>query len=147
MEQDKTVLTIEYGNSGQVNQVALSELVTALTDFLDHFGTRTFVGTALFEIIETGTGLSRIQRLLNACGYPENSHGFFGELLAKLGRANGKEAIAINDVVLPHMLLMAIMEVILPGNRFVSIQTIDQLEKETNTKLAESDRNDMQAGS
>ncbi len=144
MEQQETVLTVEYGNSEQVNRVALSELMAALTDFLDHFVTRTFVGPAFFEIIEAGIGPSRIQRLLTACGYPKDPKGFFDNLLSQLGQANGTKTIVINDVVLPHMLLVAMMEVILPGNRFVSIKTVEQLEKETNTKIPEADRNDMQ---
>jgi L-lysine 2,3-aminomutase len=39
---------------------------------------------------------------------------------------------------------MAILEVALPGNRFISIKTVDQLEKATNIRLPEADRADMQ---
>jgi lysine 2,3-aminomutase len=40
---------------------------------------------------------------------------------------------------------MAIMEVVLPGNKFVSIKKTEQLEKETNMRIPEADRSDMQA--
>ena len=42
-------------------------------------------------------------------------------------------------------MLMAIMEVVLPGNRFVSIRSTDQLEKVANIKIPEEDRADMQS--
>jgi L-lysine 2,3-aminomutase len=50
----------------------------------------------------------------------------------------------INDIEMPHLMLMAILEVALPGNRFISIKTTEQLEKVTNTRLPDADRANMQ---
>jgi lysine 2,3-aminomutase len=50
-------------------------------------------------------------------------------LLALLGKADGTHPIVVNGIELPHLLLMAILEVVLPGNKFVSIKTTEQLEK------------------
>jgi lysine 2,3-aminomutase len=41
-------------------------------------------------------------------------------------------------------MLMAILEVVLPGNKFVSIKKTEQLEKLTNIRIPEADRADMQ---
>ncbi|MGD9112711.1 MAG: radical SAM protein, partial [Desulfobacterales bacterium] len=70
--------------------------------------------------------------------------GFFSELLVLLGKADGTAKIFISDIELPHMMLMAILEVVLPGNKFISIKTTDQLEKVANIKVPEADRADMQ---
>ena len=61
-----------------------------------------------------------------------------------LGKADGTGRIRINGVELPHLLLMAILEVVLPGNRFISIKSTEQLEKMTNIKLPEANRAGMQ---
>jgi len=144
MSQNDNLLRIVYENSGEENQVFLSNLVTALTGFLDHFGVKSLVGKAFFEIIQTGDGRTKLSRLLEACGYSDNPKGFFSELLMLLGKADGTKKIFINSIELPHLMLMAILEVVLPGNKFISIKTTDQLEKVANIKVPETDRADMQ---
>jgi L-lysine 2,3-aminomutase len=41
-------------------------------------------------------------------------------------------------------MLMAVMEIVLPGNKFTAVKTVDQLEKLTNRRLPQADRADMQ---
>jgi L-lysine 2,3-aminomutase len=144
MLQYNTKLTVAFANSGEENQVELDSLVGALTEFLDQFGVKSLMGARFYEIIQADEGLAKVTRLLDACGYPDRPEGFFTELLAQLGAADGSGSVVINGIELPHLLLMAIMEVILPGNRFHSIRTTDQLEKVTNTRLDEKDRAGMQ---
>ncbi|MCJ7538816.1 MAG: radical SAM protein [Desulfobacterales bacterium] len=144
MSQNDNLLRIVYENSGEENQVLLSDLVAALTGFLDHFGVKSLVGKAFFEIIQTGDGRTKLSRLLETCGYSDNPKGFFSELLMLLGKADGTKKISINRIELPHLMLMAILEVVLPGNKFISIKTTDQLEKVANIKVPETDRADMQ---
>jgi lysine 2,3-aminomutase len=144
MPQDDALLRIVYENSGEENQIPLSDLVTALTSFLDHFAEKSLVGETFFAIVQTGDGRTKLSRLLDACGYSDNPKGFFTELLVLLGKADGTAKIAINDIVLPHRMLMAILEVVLPGNKFISIKTTDQLEKVTNVRVPEENRADMQ---
>ena len=143
MPEDK-VLGIVYQNSGEEHQVLLADLQAALIGFLDHLGVRPLIDRPFFEIIQTGDGRSKFDRLLVACGYTDDVSGFFRELLDQLGRAAGKEKISINTIEMPHLLLMAILEVVLPGNRFISIKTTKQLEEVTNIELNEADRADMQ---
>ena len=144
MLQDDTLLRIIYENSGEENQIPLSDLVSALMNFLDHFAEKSLVGEAFCAIVQTGDGSTKFSRLLDACGYHDNPRGFFSELLVLLGKADGTAKIAINDIELPHRMLMAIMEVVLPGNKFISIKTTDQLQKVANLKVPEDNRADMQ---
>jgi L-lysine 2,3-aminomutase len=144
MPQDDALLSIVYENSGEENQIPLSDLVAALTGFLDHFAEKRLVGETFCAIVQTGDGRTKLLRLLDACGYRDNPKGFFSELLVLLGKADGTAKIVINDIELPHMMLMAILEVVLPGNKFISIKTTDQLEKVANIKVPEADRADMQ---
>jgi lysine 2,3-aminomutase len=144
MPQDDALLRIVYENSGEENQTPLSGLVTALTNFLDHFAEKSLVGETFFAIVRTGDGRTKLSRLLDACGYRDNPEGFFAELLVLLGKADGNAKIAINGIELPHRMLMAILEVVLPGNKFISIKTTGQLEKVTNIKVPEENRADMQ---
>jgi len=144
MLQDDALLSIVYENSGEENQIPLANLVAALTGFLDHFAEKSLVGKTFLAIVQTGDGPTKLSRLLDACGYSDNPRGFFSELLVLLGKADGTAKIAINDIELPHLMLMAILEVVLPGNKFISIKTTDQLEKVANIKVPETDRADLQ---
>jgi len=144
MPQNDDLLRIVFENSGEENQILLTDLVTALTDFLDHFVEKSLVGKTFLSIVQTGDGQTKLSRFLDACAYKNNPKGFFSELLVLLGKADGTGRIRINGVELPHLLLMAILEVVLPGNRFISIKSTEQLEKMTNIKLPEANRTDMQ---
>jgi lysine 2,3-aminomutase len=144
MLKDDALLGIGFENSGEANQASLPDLVSALTGVLDHFGVSALVGQAFVDIIGTGDGQTKLARFLDACGYSRNHEGFFAELLALLGKADGTHSIVVNGIELPHLLLMAILEVVLPGNKFVSIKTTEQLEKVANLRLPDTDRADMQ---
>jgi lysine 2,3-aminomutase len=82
--------------------------------------------------------------LLDACGHGGDPEGFFSALLEQLATADGTRKIAVNGIELPHLMLMAIMEVVLPGNTFISIKNTEQLEKLANIRIPDSDRADIQ---
>jgi lysine 2,3-aminomutase len=144
MLQAEAELRIVFENSEEENSIRLSELVSALTGFLEHFGVKPLVGEAFFFIVQDGDGPTKMARLLDACGYAEDAGGFFSHLLELLGKAPGTGKIAIHGIELPHLLLMAILEVVLPGNRFISIRNTEQLAKLTNIRIPEADRADIQ---
>jgi KamA family protein len=144
MGKDNETLTIVYQNSGEQYTVSLSELVACLTAFLDHFAEKRLVGEAFYSIVQTGNPETKLSRLLDACGYTDNPKGFFTELLARLGSADGRTKIEINGIALPHLMLMAILEVVLPGDSFISVKDTRQLEKVANLKVPEADREDLQ---
>jgi L-lysine 2,3-aminomutase len=144
MPQKDELMRIVFENSGEENQIPLSDLVTALRNFLDHFAEKKLVGKPFCAIVRTGDGRTKFSRLLDACGYGQNPREFFADLLALLGKADGTAKISMNGVELPHMMLMAILEVVLPGNKFMTIKTTDQLEKVANIRVPEADRADLQ---
>ena len=144
MPQDEALVRIEFVHSAEENHVPLAALVDALADFLDQAGVKAWVGETLFDIIETGPEPTRLARLLEACGYRDDPRGFFTNLLTRLGIADGTGKIAVNGIEMPHLLLMAVLEVVLPGNTFISIKSTAQLEKLTNVAVPEADREAMQ---
>ena len=144
LPQNNVSLKIAYQHTGEAHQVSLADLVVTVTDFLDHLGVKPLVGKAFAEIIGSGNGEMKFSSLLDACGCGNNPQAFFEELLEQLGRADGNASIAVGGLPLPHLLLMAVMEVILPGHGFISVKTTEQLEKAANIRVPETDRNDMQ---
>ena len=144
MLENKEMIRVFFINSEEETQIPLNELISALTRFLDHFGEQSLLGNEVYQITGSGAGADKFARLLAACGYPEDPKGFFTELLDLIGKADGSLKIAVNGVELPHLLLMAVMELVLPGNKFVSVKTVDQLEKLANLRVPQADRSNMQ---
>ncbi len=150
MSPNDTLLNIVYAHSGEENQVPLSDLVAALTDFLEHFGVARLIGNDWLDVIGTADGAddnghSRFNRLLAHCGYADDADGFFRDLLGQLGKAHGTRQIVLGGVTLPHLLLMAVLEVVLPGSRFISVKTTEKLEQLANISIPQAQRDDMQA--
>ena len=145
MLQDEAIVGVAFNHSDETNQVPLNALVAALTGFLDQMGVQSFVGEGVADIIRTGDGPTKLERLLKTCGYPGNPEGFFQALLPQLGTANGAAPIAVNGIELPYLMMMALMEVVLPGNQFISVKSTTQLEKLANITVPETDREAMQA--
>jgi len=139
-------ITLQTGckNSGEKSQVLLSDLTAALTGFLEHLGVQPLIERPFFELIQNGDGQTKFTRLLDGCGYSGDAEGFFKELLLQLSLADGTKKILINNIEMPPLMLMAILELVLPGNRFISIKTTEQLEQLTNIRLKKTDRADMQ---
>ena len=144
MARDEVTLRIIYKYSGEENEVLLSSLTETVISFIDQMATKQLTGPTFFDCITKGTGSDTFHRLLFACGYADDPKGFFRELLDKLGMADGSVAITINGVAMPHLLLVAILEVVLPGSGFISIKTVDALEKAANLRVPEKDRQDLQ---
>ena len=144
MSSADTLLKVDFENSGESREVSLVVLTRALTEFLEYFGEKKLVGDTLYAITGDGDGRTRLARLLAATGYPDDAAGFFTALLSQLGIADGSRKIDIGDVRLPPILLVAVLEEVLPGTRFVSIKTVDQFEKETNLSVPADERKDLQ---
>ena len=144
MAAKDTLLQVSYQNSGETYEVSLSELINRVSGFLDHLCIETLVGREFYKIIRHGDGHTRFLSLLEACGYPSDPKGFFRDLLAQLGRADGETSIVVNTIRLPNLLLMEVLELALPGNRFLSIKTVEQLEQAANIAVPQEDRRDMQ---
>ena len=135
---------VTFKTADETQQIPLGRLVDGITDFLAHFVHPSLVDHSFIEIVGEGNGERRFARLLDAVGYGDDADGFFQALLARLGEKDGSGSITIGSVSLPHLLLMAVLEELLPGAQFISIKTIEQLERVTNITVADDERADMQ---
>ncbi len=146
MNFDDTLYTVEFKNSQEKKEVSLSILGHNVIDFLEHYGEESLVGKPFYGIIGEGDGETKFLRLLKATEYENNSGGFFLELTEKLGSANSTNGspIKINGVTFPQLFLVSILEKIIPGNNFISIKDVPQLEKLANIVVPEKDREDLQ---
>jgi L-lysine 2,3-aminomutase len=144
MLQENALMRIVFENSGEERRAPLADLVAALVDFLDHFGAKPYVDEAFTAVIQGGDGTTKMARLFTACGFTDDPEGFFSDLLLLLGKANGTTKILLDAIEMPHLMLMALMEVLLPGEQFISVKSTGQLEKLTNIVVPEADRAAMQ---
>lgn len=144
MSPTDTLIKVDFENSGESRAVPLDGLTRAASEFLEHFGEKNLIGGTLYDIIGVGGGKTRLARLLSAAGYADDAAGFFTELFLLLGKADGTRDISVNGLQLPSRLLVAVLEEALPGAKFISIKTVDQLEKAANLKVPEGDRKDLQ---
>ena len=146
MDARNKQITVEFANNHQQVDVDLEVLVGGLADFLELFGTAYLLGADFARVIGQGGGAVRLERLLAATGFAHDPYGFVRRLIGYLETANGQgpEPLRLNAVVMPQMLLVAILEKILPGNGFVSIKTVAQLEGHTNISVPEDQRDRLQ---
>ncbi len=146
MNFEDVSLKVEFTNSKEKQIVSLVSLVDHCINFLENYGEPDILGKDFCTIIGAGDGETKLIRLLKSTGYGDNAHGFFKELVQILERTNHFEAgsIVIKDVQLPYLLLHSMLEVLIPGNKFIKIKSVWQLEKLTNTKIHEKERADLQ---
>ncbi len=146
MNLEDTVYTVEFVNSREQTDVALSSLYHDAADFLEHFGEEYLLGKVFHDIIGEGDGKTKFHRLLSAAGYANNPPGFFLEMTEKLGNANSANGVPIevNGILLPNLFVLSILEKIIPGNRFISIRDVSQYEKLANIEVSESERDALQ---
>ncbi|MGD9172876.1 MAG: 4Fe-4S cluster-binding domain-containing protein, partial [Desulfobacterales bacterium] len=146
MNLEDTVYRVEFVNSGEQKEVTFSALAADAVDFLEHYGEVYLLGDAFAAIIGKGDGQTKFDRLLNAAGYANDPQGFFLEMTEKLGKANSANGgpIEINEIQLPHLFVLSLLEKILPDNRFISVRDVSQFEKLTNIAVDESERDALQ---
>jgi lysine 2,3-aminomutase len=146
MSIEETVYHMEFVNSRETSEAALSELMTAVTDFLAHFGGAYLLGKTFHGIVGDGDGETKFQRLLQAAGYKNDPDGFFAEITEKLARSASTDPVPmrVNKVMLPNLLVLAMLEKIIPGNRFISIRDVSQYEKLANESVPGEERDALQ---
>ncbi len=143
---EETVYHIEFVNSRETSDVSLSELVAGATDFLAHFGGAYLLGEAFHGIVGDGGGETKFKRLLQASGYERDAKGFFTEITDKLASSTSNDPVPmiVNNVAMPNLLVLSILEKIIPGNRFISARNVSQYEKLANESIPENDRDSLQ---
>jgi lysine 2,3-aminomutase len=143
MNTETIIIKVFFKNSKNEINISLKTLSDCFIEFFDIFGTKTLVEKEFYKIIGEGDGKSRLNNLLKASGYQDDSEGFFKEVISKICNPN-KERIYVNGITMPHLLLVALLEKILPGNGYLSIKNTQQLEQATNLNIPSKDRADIQ---
>ncbi len=143
MESNDRSLNIVFKHSGKKTDVMLDSLKGAVIEFLEIYGTIPLAGKQFCSITGEGDGEQGFSILLEKTGYSSDPKGFFEELLSILVNGEMKKII-INGIQIPHLMLMAILEQVLPGHGYISIKDTHQLEKTTHIKVPEKDREQLQ---
>ena len=138
-------LTVEFRNSREKRLIPLSSLVNSLVHFLEHFGETNILGKPFCSLIGKGDGKARLERLLAAAGSENDPVGFFKALIEQLEAADSRtfRPVKINGIPMPYLLLTTVLETLIPGNRFIHIRNVKQLEKLTNTRFTETERMEL----
>ncbi|WP_300465221.1 radical SAM protein [Desulfobacula sp.] len=143
MESNNRSIHIVFKHSGKEADVSLTALTKSVIEFLDIYGTIPLAGKQFCSITGNGDGVEKFSILLEKTGYPKNPEGFFTELLSAV--ANGEmKKITLNQIEMPHLLLVAILEQVLPGHGYISIKDTRQLERSTHLAVPETDRDQLQ---
>lgn len=124
----------------------ISSFTEKTLDFLEYFGESSMTDKAFRRIVKAGNGERKFLRLLKAAGHDNNPGAFFSELVSKLEKAESyaSKPIKINNITLPHLLIVSLLEKLIPKNHLISVKDVPQLEKLTNSVIPEKNRADMQ---
>lgn len=143
MENKDRSINIEFKHSGKKTDVSIAALTKAAINFFDIYGTVTLAGKQFCKITGDGDGIERFSRLMKITGYPNDQKGFFTEILSAIVNGEMKK-IALNKIEIPHLMLVAILDQVLPGHGFISIKDTHQLAKVTHIPVSEKDRSKLQ---
>ncbi|EMS78280.1 radical SAM protein [Desulfotignum phosphitoxidans] len=138
-----TTLDIRFEYSGEQKSVTLSQLEEGARTFLEIYGNAQFCGKEFADIIQQGNGQSKWENLLAATGFEGYPKDFFKTVLSAIAGGEG-QTLALNGVTLPHILLVAFLEQVIPGHGYVSVRSTEQLISLTNHNIPETDRDDIQ---
>ncbi|MCP4718749.1 MAG: radical SAM protein [Desulfobacteraceae bacterium] len=139
-----TILEIRFEHSKKQADIPLSKLTGSIIEFLEIYGNEQFCGRSFVEVIGDNNGQTKFAALLTATGYGNDPQGFFRFVLQAIGRSRSRN-LTLNQVALPSMLLVALLEQVIPGHGYVSIKNTAQLEQVTNLDIPEDQRSDLQA--
>ncbi len=137
---------IAFDSSEEQFQVPVADLIAEALDFLDNSADRPLVPPEFIKLVGDGGGESRLKRLLEAAGHGGDPAGFFQSLMGSVfrGEARGRGPLNINGVDIPYRFIIALLERAAPGNEFISVRTVDQLEEVANITLEEAGREKIQ---
>jgi L-lysine 2,3-aminomutase len=127
-------------------ELPVTTLLAEAVDFLGHTAERPLVPAEFLRLVGDGDGGSRFSRLLQATGHPDDPEGFFAALLGPVlrGEARGRSPFRVNGVEIPKRFVIALLERVSPGNGFVSVRDVDQMESLTSIRVEEDRREDLQ---
>ncbi|MCG8568309.1 MAG: radical SAM protein [Desulfobacterales bacterium] len=137
------MIQVNFIHADKQVQLPLADLTQAAVEFLDIYGHAQFCGTAFARIIGTGAGRNKWSALLKACGFDQDPMAFFQAMAQSLGENPGR-GIVLNGVTLPSPFIVALLQIILPGNGYVSIKDTDQLARAANLPIPDQDKTALQ---
>jgi L-lysine 2,3-aminomutase len=142
-EKQDTRVKIRFEHSKKEANVPLSTLTDGAVKFLDFYGNAQFCGRKFVGIVGEGDGGTKFATLLRASGYESDAMGFFSAVFTAIGQSKGRHLV-LNQVKLPHMLLVALLERVMPGHGYLSIKGTQRLEQCTNLDIPDDQRDDLQ---
>jgi len=142
MKHDKSI-NIVFKNSKKEVDINLSSLINCTIEFLEIYQGSSFAAADFWEITKGKDGETQFLNLLKTAGYENNPQSFFNDILQIVAQGE-KETITLQDIPLPPVLLVLLLEKVIPGSGFISIKDTKQLEKATNLKIPEDSTTDLQ---
>jgi KamA family protein len=142
MEANSAQLTVEHLHSHTSTQVDLGQLERSAIEFLELYSDAPLIDGGFRSLVGDGGGEIKFSRLLAAAGHPENPAGFFAEVIAQLGAANGeaRARVEVGGVRLPYHFLLDVLEQVIPGEQLYDVKSLRRLEKLTNTSVPDDER-------
>lgn len=143
---------VRFSHSGETITVQLEKLRKAAENFLEAYGSPSYTGDAFAELVNRNKEGSTANTssddafavLLSSLEIGEEE--FFREIIRQLETANHQNTrdIIVKGAVMPKRFLLAILEVIVPGDNLVSVSSVEQYEKLTNVEVPENERGELQ---
>jgi len=151
---EKTI-SVEFTEADESLDITVDELRQAVITFLDAYGEESLLGRRFADILygaaETGTrersidGRKKFTHLLSAAGVDEID--FFRHIVQQLEKANHCEPVdvLVGGITMPKRFLMAVLEVVLPGEELIAVRNVEQFEKLANVRIPQTDVENLQA--
>lgn len=112
----------------------LNTLKGRIIDILEDYGEPSLMGHDFCSIIGDENGQRKLDRLLEAAGHPDDPEGFVKNLLEQLLKSK-RRPVTLDKVVMPHLLLVSLLELLMPGDGFFSVTNTRELENLTNQQV------------
>ena len=146
MPQAGDTIEVRFAHAGQDALVSASNLRQAAVAFLEHCFAAPLAPRELRARLAGESGEERFLALLEATGFAGDELGFFREVASRLERMGvGRQApVWVGGVEIPYHLLLALLEVIVPGSGSKTVKKVSQLEQLANVAVPEEERAALQ---
>ncbi len=143
MENKDDSIQVNFKHSEKKLDISVNDLKSAAIEFLNTYANRSLTGKKFCRITKDGDGAEKFSNLLEGTGYFKDPQGFFTEVLLAIFESDMKQ-IRVNQVDIPHLMLVALLELVLPGNGYISIKNVPQLENAAHLAVPKKDRAKLQ---
>ena len=146
LSEYSTYINVKFSNSKEKTEIYLQDIVEDTIDFFEYYGEMNILGESFYSVLGEGDGRTKLGNLLKAAGYDNDPQGFFSDLIHRLECADSEDntSIRINTLDVPYLLLQNILKRIIPGDKFIRVKSVHQLERLTNRRIPEEEREGLQ---